>query len=167
MIAAATLHRHTTGIMRDGVEIERKYLLSGMPRARWTARYHIRQGYIPGDRIRERVRAIRGADGTRYVRTFKGGHGLVRTEIEEETTETIFRGLWRLTKGHRIRKWRYVAEHAGFTWEVDRFVGIPLVLAEVELPHEHAVAPLPPWLERVLVREVTGDCTYSNSTLAR
>ena len=45
----------------------------------------IEQGYLPGERINERLRRECHADGTiRLRRTLKTGHGLVRTEIEED-----------------------------------------------------------------------------------
>jgi hypothetical protein len=46
-----------------------------------------------------------GAEGvhdngsTRFYRTAKVGTGLVRTEIEEETTRAVFDRTWPLTKG--------------------------------------------------------------------
>ena len=45
--------------------------------------------------------------GVRYLRTVKVGTGLVRTEIEEECAFAVYRTLWPLTKGKRIKKRRY------------------------------------------------------------
>ena len=151
------------------LEIERKYLLSGTPpEALGHPAIVVEQGYIPGRKLKERLRKSVFADGSvRYYRTVKLGSGLVRTEIEEETDERVFAHLWVLTEGRRIRKTRYVVPHADFTWEIDVFTDRELALAEVELPDEHAVAPIPPWLAPFLVKEVTGDKTYTNASLAR
>lgn len=151
-----------------GLEIERKYLLDAMPAMpRRTRRATIDQGWLPGDRLRERVRRMRAGDGTHYFRTVKSGRGLQRIEIEEETTRRIFERLWPLTRGCRVRKRRWYREHEGYTWEIDQFLDRDLVLAEVELPSTDAVAPFPPWLEAVLVRDVTGEAAYVNLALAK
>lgn len=148
-------------------EIERKYLLRGMPRLPAGARVlRIDQGYIPGEKVRERVRRVREGDRVAYYRTMKLGRGMSRLEFEEPTTAAIFRALWGATRGHRLRKVRYVVED-GLTWEIDRFLGLELVLAEVELESETQAVAIPAWLAPVLEREVTGDEAYGNSNLAR
>jgi CYTH domain-containing protein len=152
-----------------GVEIERKYLLRGMPPlppgAAWS---ELAQGYLPGRELHERVRRVARPDGeVRYFRTVKLGAGVRRIEVEEETDARLFRGLWRLTAGRRIRKRRYRVEAEGRVWEIDRFRGRSLVLAEVELPSEDAEVRFPPWLAPWVEREVTDDPAYLNLNLAR
>jgi CYTH domain-containing protein len=148
-------------------EIERKYLLRRMPPLPEGAiRTDIAQGYLPGERLNERVRRVRRGGEVRYYRTIKTGSGLSRMELEEETTERIFRHLWRLTKGARIRKLRFRVAEGDLTWEIDRFRGRRLVLAEVELPSEDADAPIPEWLAPCVEREVTGEKEYVNINLA-
>jgi CHAD domain-containing protein/CYTH domain-containing protein len=151
------------------VEIERKFVLRGMPplRDRSVDVQRIEQGYLPGSIITERIRSVRDRAGTRYFRTIKTGEGLVRGELEEETTERLFRGLWPLTKGRRLRKRRYKVEDGTLTWEIDRFDHIPLVVAEVELPAADTPMVPPAWLRRYLEREVTGDPEFLNVNLAR
>jgi CHAD domain-containing protein/CYTH domain-containing protein len=151
-------------------EIERKYLLKRMPAIRSlpdVELLEIDQGYIPGQRLAERVRRTRRGDEVKYYRTVKLGKGISRTEIEEETTERIFRRLWPLTKGKRVRKRRYRIRDNGFTWEVDRFRDRRLVLCEVELPTEDTHAEPPRWLRREIVRDVTGEGEYANINLAK
>lgn len=150
-------------------EIERKYLLKRMPAIRsldFTVQ-EIEQGYLPGDRLAERLRRVRQNGEVRCYRTVKLGKGLSRTEVEEETTERVFRKMWPLTRGKRVRKRRYKVKEGGFTWEVDRFRDRRLVLCEVELPTEDTEAPLPRWLRRELVREVTDEDEYANINLAK
>ncbi|MFL5385915.1 MAG: CHAD domain-containing protein [Longimicrobiaceae bacterium] len=151
-------------------EIERKYLLKRMPAIRTLPEVElleIDQGYIPGERLAERVRRTRRGDEVKYYRTVKLGKGISRTEIEEETTERIFRRLWPLTRGKRVRKRRYRIRDNGFTWEVDRFRDRRLVLCEVELPTEDTHAEPPKWLRREIVRDVTGEGEYANINLAK
>lgn len=151
---------------KQDVEIERKYLLKGMPPEARKAPYEeLDQGYIPGDRMLERIRRVRENKTTRYFRTIKFGSGVTRTEIEEETTAAIFKHLWAATAGHRLQKRRYRIEHEGFVWELDVFKSRKLVLCEVELPSEDTVATPPPWLAKYFVRDVTDEPEYLNANL--
>ncbi|RPI47602.1 MAG: CHAD domain-containing protein, partial [Acidobacteria bacterium] len=82
------------------VEIERKFLLTGLPESMPGANtLVIEQGYLPGDRLVERLRSVQVGQRRTYYRTVKVGSGLVRTELEDETTDVIFRRMWPLTKG--------------------------------------------------------------------
>jgi len=150
-------------------EIERKYLLKRMPAIRQLP-YRVQeldQGYLPGERLAERIRRVREGGEVRYYRTVKLGRGISRTEVEEETTERIFRKMWPLTRGKRVRKRRYKVDDGGFTWEIDRFRDRRLVLAEVELASEDVDPPIPPWLRREMVREVTDESDFVNINLAK
>ena len=78
-------------------EIERKYLLSALPPL-GSAREveEIEQGYLPGERVVERLRHVR-ADGTeQYLRTVKSGAGVSRVELEEPVDPATFARLWPL-----------------------------------------------------------------------
>lgn len=149
------------------MEIERKYLLSGMPRlpATGVSTLEIEQGWLPGNRLRERIRRVRTASGDSFYRTIKFGSGVSRVEIEEETSREVFDVLWSLTQGRRIRKTRFQVE-GELRWEVDRFADLDLVLAEVELPSEDTCIEFPDWLAPVLEREVTEEPGYVNFNLA-
>ncbi len=149
-------------------EIERKYLLRDLPElARTAPSVEIDQGYLPGDRILERLRRITSPDGVRYVRTIKMGSGIERIEIEEETTEVFFAMVWPLTRGRRVQKRRYRVPDGAVVWEVDEFVDRVLVLAEVELERMDQAVVIPAWLAPVLDREVTEEPDFSNYRLAR
>ena len=150
-------------------EIERKYLLRELPlRVSGAPSLEIDQGYLPGERINERVRRTRGADGVRYYRTIKSGAGIERSEIEEETSELFFTTVWPLTRGCRIRKRRYLVEDRGATWEIDEFLDREgLWLAEIELERVDDVVVPPDWLREAIEREVTDEPQYTNHALAR
>ena len=151
------------------VEIERKYLLRGRPvMPQPTHTYEIDQGYIPGQKLMERLRRQRDENGaTRYFRTVKLGSGLQRMELEDETDAGTFEHLWQLTKGRRLTKRRYVVPDGANNWEIDEFTDRPLWLAELELDHPDAHIQVPEWLESVLVREVTDEPEFTNHRLAR
>ena len=150
-------------------EIERKYLLRGRPARTVDApSLEIDQGYIPGERIKERIRRASDASGTRYYRTIKMGSGIQRIEIEEEAAVDFFDAVWPLTVGRRVRKRRYHVEDGGVLWEVDEFLDRPsLWLAELELEHADQVVDVPAWLAPLVEREVTDDPSYTNRALAR
>jgi CYTH domain-containing protein len=152
------------------LEIERKYLLRALPAFPERAGRQtltIDQGYIPGDRIRERIRRVEENGRERWYRTVKLGQGLSRPEFEDETTAEVFLAMWPLTQGHRLRKRRHVIPEGALTWEIDEFLDRQLVLAEVEIPTAETKVAIPDWVTAVLDREVTGEVPYLNSTLAR
>ncbi|HJS46784.1 MAG TPA: hypothetical protein VJ773_02230, partial [Gemmatimonadales bacterium] len=150
------------------VEIERKYLLSTLPPAAEGAPWlEIRQGYLPGSAIVERLRHVRDGEGERWYRTVKSGRGVARIELEEEVPRELFDALWPLTDGRRLEKRRHLVPEGDLTWEVDAFADRPLVLAEVELPNEAFEPAIPHWLRPFLIRDVTGEEEYLNSSLAR
>jgi CHAD domain-containing protein/CYTH domain-containing protein len=151
-------------------EIERKFLLQRLPDAvRDTPSVEITQGYLPGEKLVERIRRVRSHDGMeQFFRTVKVGTGLERLELEEEADVKQWRALWPLTKGRRIRKRRYeVRESDTVLWEIDEFLDRPLVVAEIEVEAADAKVELPDWLGDVLDREVTDEVEYSNAQLAR
>ncbi len=165
--------RRCEGAARPSVEIERKYLLERLPdldalRARGVEvrTLEIDQGWLPGERLRERIRCTRLPDGEkRYQLTVKLGAGVQRIEVEEETSATVFETLWPLTEGCRIRKRRHRIREGGLLWEIDEFLDRDLALAEVELDAPEIHPALPAWLD--VVREVTEEGGFTNLSLAR
>jgi adenylate cyclase len=159
---------HLRGHRGEGVEIERKFLLYGVPpEVRHAPSVEIEQGWLAGARIAERFRRVRGPSGERFYRTIKAGAGARRLEFEEETTRELFAAVWPLTAGRRVRKRRYRMAGGGLVWEIDDFLDRELVLAEVELPSAGAEATPPAWLAPHVVREVTGEPEFVNLNLAR
>jgi CHAD domain-containing protein/CYTH domain-containing protein len=152
------------------VEIERKYLLVALPpavHADGVKSLEMDQGYLPGQRVRERLRRVREGDAERWYRTIKAGIGVARLEVEEETTREVFETMWPLTEGRRLRKRRYLVPDGPLVWEIDEFLDRDLVLAEAELPDPSMQPRIPEWLAPHLVREVTEEPGYLNSSLAR
>ena len=157
-------------LARLGTEIERKYLLSALPEKVLAAdSVEIRQGYLPGEHLVERIRCTgKVRSRQRWTRTVKTGEGLKRIEIEDDTNATVGEALWRLTRGRRIHKRRYtIREDDGAIWEVDEFLDRPLILAEIELASEEDRPKPPEWLRRVLERDVTGEPEFANASLAK
>jgi CYTH domain-containing protein len=147
-----------------GREIERKFLLSGLPEDRLQgAGELIEQGYVAIDAAAEvRVRRRNG----RSTLTVKSAPARTRVEEEIEIDADRFASLWELSAGRRVVKTRYLVEHDGATIEVDDYHDAlsGLVTAEVEFASEEASEGFrpPAWLGR----EITGDTRYANQSLA-
>ena len=148
-------------------EIERKYLLRALPPLPTAQTIRIEQGYLPGEKILERVRRSTSAEGVFYHRTIKFGRGVSRIEVEEACDEALFFALWSLTERKRIRKNRHQVQESDLVWEIDEFLDRALVLAEVELASEAQLVVFPAWLAPYVEREVTHEDAYVNANLAR
>jgi adenylate cyclase len=142
-------------------EIERKFLVRGRSWRRTDA-VEYAQGYL--NRDHERTVRVRVA-GDRAWLTIKGRSvGASRPEFEYEIPLVDAEQLLALSDGPVVRKRRHLVPHAGFTWEVDEFLGDNegLVVAEIELDAEDRAFEKPDWVGE----EVTGDPRYFNSSLA-
>ena len=149
----------------ESVEVERKFLLTAVPelvRATATLEEEITQGWLAGNRMRDRIRIVRAAGSERWLRTLKFGAGIERVELEDEMSRELFQALWPLTEGRRVRKRRYRIPGESGVWEVDVFGDRDLVLAEIELPTPTTVLSIPDWMQPVLDREVTDDPLSAN-----
>lgn len=151
------------------LEIERTYLLDRLPPLPREADYiRIEQGYLPdSSSLNGRLRREVLSDGAvRFTHTVKQGNGLVRTEVERVISQEEFDEHWPDTAGQRLTKTRYFVKSGDFTWEVDVFDDLNLVLAEVELPTVASAPKPPPWLAPHIVRDVTHEKQYRNHQLA-
>ncbi len=168
-VEAASVADYNALMAANGREIERKYLLRGLPA---DVSQHpsviIDQGYVPGTAVRERVRRTQSGSTLRYFRTIKVGSGIERFEFEEETTDTFFVAVWPLTEGHRVRKRRYNIPSGDKIWEVDEFLDRDaFFLAEIELERADEPVSPPSAIAAVIVREVTDEPGFSNYRLSR
>ena len=164
----AALADAAADLTRRGREVERKFLLTALPSLEGAkGPVEIEQGYLPGERLIERLRRMRSEEGVELVRTVKEGSGLSRLEVEESVAPEVFDQLWPLTEGRRVHKRRYRIADGDLTWEIDEFLDRDLVLAEVELGDPGRHVELPAWLRPHVSREVTEEEAYGNVRLAR
>lgn len=147
-----------------GVEIERKFLVTGDG---WRAQGEptlLRQGYLSLDP--ERTVRVR-IEGEGATLTIKGkNRGATRGEWEypiplPEAAEL----LDTLCQQPLVEKIRHRISQGRHTWEVDEFLGANagLVVAEIELASEDERFDRPDWIGP----EVTHDKRYFNSNLIR
>jgi adenylate cyclase len=148
------------------LEIERKYLLSDLPRMPQPIDVlEIDQGYLPGVARLRHQRSATG--GERFFRAVKQGVGVLRVETEDEIDRDAFEKLWPETDGRRVRKRRYVVANGDDHWEIDEFLDRTLVLAELEFDDPESSVTIPDWLSPVLVRDVTDEPQFTNRSLAK
>ena len=133
------------------MEIERKYLVSGIPDNidSYPCRF-IEQGYLntaPVVRVRR--------DNDNYYLTYKGGGMMAREEYNLPLNKEAYE--------HLIKK----ADGNGYTIELDIFEGLfaGTILAEVEFPTIEAANSYiaPSWF----IKDVTNDPAYHNSNMSR
>jgi len=147
-----------------GIEIERKFLVTGQGYKTGAKKIYIEQGFL-SDNVNclVRIRTI----GEHAFLTIKGPlNGAGRSEFEYSIPKTDAEVMFHeLCISPLIVKHRYVLKIQGITWEIDVFSGDNqgLVIAEVELPNEHYKINLPDWIGK----EVTHDMKYYNMNLVR
>jgi adenylate cyclase len=161
---------------RDGLEIERKYLLAAAPPGAVLASLgavptRIEQVYLlpSGEAEARRVRRLDDAHGTHLVYTEKRQiRGIVRHEREVGIDDPTYRRLLAEADParHPIVKTRHRFPYRGRTLELDVFEGrlAGLVLLEAELDDEEAVPEIPPELGPCT--DVSEDPAYLNWNLA-
>jgi adenylate cyclase len=148
-----------------GVEIERKFLVNhdAWHKLDKPDGNHYRQGYIlNGD---NRVVRVRVTDKHSYLTIKGGGTGNIsRKEFEYEIPIPDGEELLKSFTENGTEKIRYRIPFAGFTWEVDEFLGDNegLIVAEIELKDEDEKFEKPAWV----ANEVTDDRRYANSSLS-
>lgn len=147
-----------------GVEIERKFLVSGDGWLQLGEPVLLRQGYLSSHP--ERVVRVR-IEGGRAVMTIKSKTtGISRGEWEYDLPMAdAVEFLDRLCEQPIIEKYRRRIPFGGFVWEVDEFLGVNagLVVAEIELPSEDTVFDKPAWIGE----DVSDEVRYLNSNLIK
>ena len=157
----------------NGFEIERKFLiaypaqelLSGGESSVITQTYLAKDGSGMNSRVRKRV----WGDKTEYTHTRKKHISDIR-RVEEERliSENEYNELLKNadTKRKTIRKTRYCIDSGEHTFEIDVFpFWSDRALMEVELSHEDERFTVPQGIR--IIREVTADKRYTNSSIAR
>ena len=157
------------------LEIERKFLIA-RPDRDWlqtqpgSRRAEIVQTYLLSENGESRrVRSWTEDGGTRYIRTVKR-HLTDRTreEAEDEITPEEYRTLLEEADPgrHPLEKTRWCIPFEAHLLEIDLYpFWAEQAILEVELGHEDEEFRIPQEIR--VIREVTGDPRYLNSSLAR
>jgi adenylate cyclase len=146
-------------------EIERKFLLRNDDwRSLVTESKTIRQAYLAWEnKSSVRIRIIDNATATLTVKSRPVE--LRRLELEYPIPMLEAEALMPLRQGAVVEKTRYRVPSGDLAWEIDVFSGenAGLVIAEIELRHEHQSIALPSFIGE----EVTGNQHYYNGYLAQ
>ena len=157
------------------IEIERKFLLKGIPDKKANEIIKISQWYLKNeDGIWERARSwTSNINGKKWIHTIKTRVSeMSNMEEEKEITENEFNLFRRRchskkNQGRAINKERRIYVDGDLKWEVDIFKsGCQLVIAEIEIPTEDFEIILPDFIDKKNLMEVTGLKQFSNRSLA-
>jgi len=146
-----------------GVEIERKFLIKGIPDNIEKYDYHeIEQAYLTTNPV---IRVRKSDD--EYYMTYKGKGFISREEYNLPLTKEAYDTLKSKADGKIISKKRVLIPYQKYMIELDIFKGDyeGLVFAEVEFDSEEEAKAFekPDWF----LEDVTEDRRYSNSYLSR
>ena len=148
------------------IEIERKFLVTSDGfKAESFKHTRIIQGFLNTDPLRTVRIRLKGEQGFFTVKGKSTDDGLKRFEWEKEIAKTDAEALLNLCEEGVIDKMRYEVKQGQHVFEVDEFFGDNkgLIIAEIELEHEHDSFEKPQWLGK----EVTGDIKYYNSQISQ
>jgi CYTH domain-containing protein len=152
---------------KQGYEIERRWLLSELPKQNLVGAKKIKQAYLQ-NKLRIRIISSKKA----YI-TKKEGEGLLRCEIECEVPLWIGIDLFNLAVTLPIEKIRrtYITTSEWQEFEIDKFNENldGLIIAEKEFISKTAAENFIPSREikSIIIKDVTDDLRYSNYNLAR
>ena len=145
----------------EKLEIERSWLLKNIP-TNLTFDRQIDQFYT-ADGIR--LRASYFLDGrTVYDVNQKRprGNGMVGYfEAEEEISKKDFLDLFPKAKKY-ISKDRFTRKSGNLIWEIDVFISIVLIKAEIELPDDTTEVIIEDWLSPHIIMETTTKWCYNS-----
>lgn len=155
------------------LEIERRWLLRKLPPEFNEIRnefeeYGITQWYTPEGRFRS-IHPKNYFSECRYLHTIKEvvSYG-VNKEIEKEITQEEFQdAIKSATKV--ISKIRYIYQENDLKYEIDfiHVLGQDYIILEIELNDIDQKIVIPDFINKFIIREITGDKSLSNFNLAR
>lgn len=146
------------------IEIERKYLMKGLPKEPPTDITYIEQCYVHGIRYRKEILSS-GTINYIKLKKVKLGNG-TNSELDiEYVTENVYEQA-RQSADRFISKRRHNYHYAGMKFEVDVFISINLIMMEVELEYVDQTIPFPSYLSELIIDEMTNNKSFDNFNLS-
>lgn len=145
-------------------EIERKFLLKRVPLVKTMNEILFIEQFYGNDRCR----SIRSGNSIKYILQNKRQlrPGVYAERPPKKISRNKYMTAWK-NKKKALNKIRYVKrDKNGLVWEIDEFVGMNLVIAEVELPKENYKLKIPPFIKKELIMEVTKFDQFRSSHIA-
>lgn len=154
------------------IEIERKFLLKKLPIIAPDDKIIVHQYYLKTKNGWERARSYDSLkNGKIYVHTIKTPvDKFSNIEEEKELTPSEFVSFIKKCEKNNssfIRKMRYIYEVGDLKWEVDKFIDLSLIIAEIEIPSEDWDLVIPDFIEKIKLLEVTELKQFSNRSLSQ
>ena len=148
------------------LEIERKFLLLKKPSLKADTVYRVEQHYCGDERIRRKSRE--GEDDVFYHTIKKNIRPGVNSEDEKKISRDEYYSLLEKSKSH-IVKYRHYYFIGKYTFEVDIFEDINLVVMEVEFKDEKEseTFKMPKFFEHLVLKEVTDIREFSNKNISK
>lgn len=154
------------------LEIERKFLLKNTPlnlqpdKVLQIEQYYCSSKKEPSFRIRESLSLLEKNSKEVYTKTVKKRLSSgVYEEYEIEITKKEFKKYTKHARS-KIEKVRYVKNVGKLKWEIDLYLNVRLVTAEIELPHIDYPIKFPNFILENLIMEVTDINVFSNQSLS-
>lgn len=160
---------------KKNFEIERKFLLKNLP-PYWKYKinpdyvYLISQYYYTDDEGKsKRIRAQDDVKTEKRIYIVTEKKYVKKGVCEEYEHEVTYEEFLELKKksDRKISKERYVFKtDDGLKWEIDDYMSISMVTAEIELPSLNKKIEIPKFIQDVFIKELTGESCFSNYNLA-
>lgn len=152
-------------LFQSKTEIERKFLLTELPKLRYSEILLVHQYYLNND---QRIRRLLNIETNKVtfentIKRFVSGGESNETDLEP-LDELTFNQLKNQATLELI-KTRYIFPHGKFKWDIDYF-NIMLVIGEIEVPSMDTKIIIPTEISEVVIKEVTGDRAYSSKNLS-
>ena len=153
------------------LEIERKFLLKNLPILpdnKWDKILNIEQSYFTDAEGKiSRIRIQTHENEIRFFLTQKEliSHGVFEERESDITQKEYFEYYPKFERG--LRKIRYVKNFgSNLKWEIDVYLTVKLVTAEIELPKIDYEFEFPDYIKENIIMEVTGMNEFSNFSLS-
>lgn len=152
--------------MKTFKEIERKFLLKRFPKLeKINTVYQIQQWYhSDGFRYRYQVEITNGD-----VKIFKTKKTNISKGVNQEEETILSQNEFNeldLNNSLSVKKIRTVVKYKGHKLEIDKYEGLNIVILEVELEDLNEKIPMPKYIDKEILYEVTGIKEFSNKSLA-
>jgi len=154
------------------LEIERRFLLKKLPDLTKPHKLFIIKQYYnktEGGVIRYRESREYANFPNKYEKIIKlkVSKGINNEEDFEIDQLQFFNEIQQIKNLKSIKKHRIVFEENGLKWEVDSFNDLKLIICEVELKSLKQKIQIPEHIQKVLIKEITGEYEFSNYNLAQ
>lgn len=142
-------------VLKHGLLVEQGYILDLQKARKMVTELGIKIQFEP---TTVRLRKMAGF----YILTLKDRKSTKAREAEWQLDQNTFNKYWKLTKGARISKKRYIQSIKGHYVEIDAFLDRLLLMAEIEVDSEKEMSKLPK-----LGMDVTGNKNWSNKSMSQ